>query len=236
MINVLIVEDNIYYATNLMNLLNKCNNNIKVCGIAKNGFEALEILNQTNNIDVILLDFKMPGYNGDQILEKIIDKKKYIKSCIIISGEINSVSKFYKNELVHSVIYKTIDMNTIIKSINELLEYKDSLKEASILKDKIIKEILYLGYDISHKGTQYLIKSLEYIISNPYIDLSNLEKEVYPKISTNSVHNVKSNIIRATNAMYCECEVEKLKKYFQFDKDCKPKVKTVINTIVNKLM
>ena len=42
-------------------------------------------------------------------------------------------------------------MNDILKKINELLEYKESLKDSRILENKITDEILYLGYDISHK-------------------------------------------------------------------------------------
>ena len=50
-----------------------------------------------------------------------------------------------------------------------------------------------------------------------------------------SIHNVKSNINRTNNSMYYTCNVEKLKKYFTFDIDTKPKIKTVINTIINKI-
>ena len=35
--------------------------------------------------------------------------------------------------------------------------------------------------------------------------------------------------------MYYNCEVSKLKKYFHFDVDTKPKTKTIINTVLNNL-
>ena len=35
--------------------------------------------------------------------------------------------------------------------------------------------------------------------------------------------------------MYYECDVNKLKKYFYFRDDIKPSVKTIIDTIVNKI-
>ena len=140
--------------------------------------------------------------------------------------------------MVHSVIYKTMDMNEIIKKIDELIGYKDFINKSSLLKNKITEELLFLGYDISHKGTQYLIKTIEYIASNSYNDLGNLEKEIYPKIAimyNDSVHNIKCRINRATSTMYCNCEIKKLKKYFHFDVDTRPKVKTIINTIINKI-
>lgn len=238
MINVLIADDNIDYAVNLMNYINEKNNNIKVCNIAKNGQETLDILNLKSDIDVILLDYKMPILNGGQVLDKIIDKEKYNNSFIVISGEIESVIKLRENKMIHSILYKNMKTEEIIKQINELLEYKESIKKAKIIKNKIIDEILYLGYDISHKGTQYLIKTIEYIALNPNRELEKLEKNVYSKIASiynDSAHNVKCRINNATTIMYYNCEIEKLKKYFCFNVDVKPKVKTIINTIINKI-
>lgn len=83
MVNVLIADDNVDYAINLMNYINEKNENIKVCNIAKNGKETLEILNLKDNIDVILLDYKMPFYNGEQVLEKITNKKS-MKTLVLL--------------------------------------------------------------------------------------------------------------------------------------------------------
>lgn len=239
MVNVLIADDNIDYAVNLMNYINNKNDEIRICRIAKNGKEALEILNAENNIDVILLDYKIPKCNGEQVLENIVNKTKYIDSVIIISGEIESVIKMKKNEMIHSIIYKTTDMDMIIAKVNELFEYKESIKTSKILRKKIINELLYLGYDISHKGTQYLIKTIDYIAKNPNINIKKLEKEIYPQIAhiyNDSVHNIKCRINSATNAMYYNCEVNRLKSYFKLDTDTKPKVKTIINTIIENVI
>lgn len=238
MVNILIADDNINYAINLMNYINKTNKNIKVCNISKNGKETLEILNNKNNIDIILLDYKMPFYNGQQILDKISDKNKYNDSFIIISGQIEDVLKLKKCDMIHSIYFKTIGIDEIIKKINELSEYKEFTKINNEYKKKIIDELLYLGYNISHKGTQYLIKVINYIASNPYEDLDILEKDIYPKIATIynvSEHSIKCRINSSTTAMYYNCEIEKLKKYFNLSIDTKPKVKTVINTILSKI-
>lgn len=239
MVNILIADDNIDYAINLMNYINEKNENIKVCNIAKNGKETLKILNDTDNIDLVLLDYKMPFYNGKQVLDKVLDKRKYSDSFIIISGEIETVAKLRNNEMIHSIIYKTIDMSEIVKRINELIEYKESINQSKIIKKKIITELLYLGYDISHKGTKYLIEVIEYIALNQNRNLERLEKDVYPKIAilyNESVHNIKCRINNATSVMYCNCEIEKLKKYFHFNIDTKPKVRTIIDTIINNIM
>lgn len=237
MINVLIADDNVEYAVNLMNYINEKNENIKICNIAKDGKETLEIMNLKNNIDVVLLDYKMPFYNGKQIMEQVENKTKYQDSIIIISGEVEASMKLRQYEMVHSIIFKTTGMDEIVRRINELFEYKEKIKKTNIIRNDIIKELLYLGYDISHKGTQYLIKVIEYIISNPEMELEKLEK-TYSKIAciyNTSTGNIKCRINKATIEMYYNCGIEKLKKYFNFDTDIKPKVKTVINTIIIKL-
>lgn len=60
MLNVLIADDNISYATTLMNYISQNDKNIRVCAIAKDGRETINILKSRDNIDVILLDLKMP--------------------------------------------------------------------------------------------------------------------------------------------------------------------------------
>ena len=94
------------------------------------------------------------------------------------------------------------------------------------------------GYDISYRGTKYLVSVIEYISLNQNCNTENLKKNVYPTVAkkyNTSIHNVKSNINRANNLMYYNCDIEKLKKYFTFDIDVKPKIKTVINTVINKI-
>lgn len=178
----------------------------------------------------------MPIYDGVEVLEKLQNKEKYIDSCIVISGEIENIQELRKNNIIHTVIDKSTDMKTIITKINNIIE--DKLIEDNINK-KVINEILFLGYNFSHKGTKYLIKTIEFLAMHKFDELDNLEKAIYPIIAkyyNESVHNVKCNINRATTSMYYECEIEKLKKYFCLNTDKKPKIKTIINTIINKIV
>ena len=74
MINILIADDNIFFAKKLMDYINTYEN-IKVTNIAIDGKETLDLLNNKEDIDVFLLDLKMPIYNGLEILEKINKEK-----------------------------------------------------------------------------------------------------------------------------------------------------------------
>lgn len=237
MLNVLIADDNVDYAINLMNYINKDNSIVRVCNIAKDGKKTIDILNNENNIDIILLDYQMPIYNGLEILEKIENKDKYIDSCIIISGEIESVIKMRQCDLVHSILFKTLSMEDIKNRIMQLVEYKEDIRKNEDIDKRILNELLFLNYNISLKGTKYLIETIKHVYNNrDYLD--NLEKFIYPNVAqkyNEKLCNIKCRIGKATMLMYCNCEIEKLKSYFNLDVDTKPKLKTVIETIVRKI-
>lgn len=92
-----------------------------------------------------------------------------------------------------------------------------------------------LGYNISNKGTIYLIDVLEIIYSsNNYLNMmSNLENNVYliiaQKYNTN-VSTLKSNIVKATDRMY-KLRCKRIKK----NNDTKVTPKTVIFLLIDKL-
>lgn len=214
MLNVLIADDNIDYAINLMNYINEDNNVARVCNIAKDGKKAIDILNNENNIDVILLDYQMPIYNGQEVLEKIQNKDKYVDSCISISGEIESVIKMRQCDLVHSILFKTLSMEDIKNRIMQLVEYKEDIRKNENIDKKILNEILFLRYNNSLKGTKYLIDTIRYVYDNrDYLD--NLEKFVYPKVAqkyNEKLCNIKCRIGKSTMLMYYNCEMERCMK------------------------
>lgn len=238
MVNVLIADDNIYYATQLINYINSSNEKIRVIGITDDGKNTLDMLNSNGNIEVCLLDLKMPIMNGNEILAKIKDKSKYEKSFIIISGEYCLIEDIKENELVYKILYKSLTINDIINSINELIDIKETKRAEKKLKNDIINELLYLGYDISHKGTTYLISSIEYAIRSKEKEVHNLRKDIYPVIAREyqeSMHNIKCRIDKETREMYASCDIERLKGYFKYEDDYKPNVKEVINMVINKV-
>lgn len=236
MVNVLIADDNVNYAINLMNFINKNNNYIRVCAIAKDGMEAINDI-RNNKIDVILLDLIMPKYDGYRVLRYIEDKIQYKSSCIILSGYIDNINRFINNKCIFSVLSKTIGRERILDKINELVINKEENRKRTNLRKKIFAELQVLGYNISHKGTKYLLDVIEFIMLEEQ-EINSLEKNIYPILSNKyqeSVHNIKCSINRATTSMYCECEIRTLKEYFYFYEDRKPRVKTIIEAIINRI-
>lgn len=118
-------------------------------------------------------------------------------------------------------------------------KYENKKNNDFLLKNEIINELEYLGYNISHVGTRYM-QDIIYIMIKQNFDITcNIKKDIYPFLYQKyqkSYNNIKANINRATEIMYYECNEDKLKKYF--NNICiieKPTPKYVINSISNKV-
>lgn len=242
MLNLLIADDNIDYARNLMHYVNYISDNIRVSDISINGKETLDILNIQNNIDIVLLDLKMPLLNGIEIINQLSAKqiKKYLNSFIIISGETRMIeqARKLKSEIVYRVIQKSVDLNYIMNNINELVIEKESNKEEKRIKFQISHQLTSIGYTLSHNGTQYLIDIIEMLYYREGEQIKNLNRYVYPIIAkryNQTSNNIKTSINRATESMYYDCDEKRLVNYFNLNTVKKPKIKTVINTVLLKI-
>lgn len=143
---------------------------------------------------------------------------------------------YYAAQLMN-YINKTSTIQEIISRIEELIINKTKKEQEKRIKNKITNELLYLGYNISHKGTSYLFQVIRYIKLNPKYEVDNLSKNVYPIIAkyyNEKVHNIKCYIQRETAEMYANCDIDKLKRYFKYTEDYKPNVKEVIYIVETK--
>lgn len=242
MLNVLIADDNIHYVKNLINFVIGKNSSIKITNIASNGLEVLKVIQENpNKIDLILLDLKMPKLNGLETLDKIYKMNlTHYPNIFVISGEIHLIKKIINHPLVTDFIKKSDDMVNIYSKLQDYEKSLNSLNTKEDLAKKISSELLYIGYNPSHIGTQYIKECiLEIYAKKNYEYTQNLENYVYKKIAFShgkSFQNIKSNIIKATNFMYAESDMSVLKDYFHFnDNKRKPTPKIVISTILNKL-
>lgn len=238
MINVLIVSNNIYYAKAIMDILD--NKYIKVSNLALDGIETLGLIRTKSNIDIVILELELANYNGIKIINTLIKNNmlKYKKSFILISKNRNIIEKLKNNQYVFDTIDRKENLYNLKIKVEKLLHKKMKENRITELKCKITKEVKYLRYNLSYKGTKYLIDIVELLLLNKNQDYSNLKKDVYPIIANKyktTVFNIKNNIIKATEQMYIECESERLKQYFGFVNDSKPTTKNVIYTMYNKI-
>ena len=238
MINVVIIENNLHYAKNILNTVINRFNNFRVIHIVTTVKEGLRIITN-NHIDLIFLDLKLPDDTGIKIIEKINAITNIKKpNIVIISGnvELSNIVKRTYNDL--NVINKLSTSEFIYNEIKRIINELNYLNHAENIKQQITNELKFIGYDFKYKGTQYILEAIIDIISNNNLDLlDNLEKNVYKYIAykhNKSINNIKTNIIKATNYIYLYQNPEIIKTYFQLDIKLTPKL--VISTVLNKII
>ncbi len=79
MLKVLVVDDSSIDRMLINNMLNDCS----VLN-ASDGIEAMEIINDNEDIDLVILDLNMPGMDGFQVLDKLRSEVRYRRMRTII--------------------------------------------------------------------------------------------------------------------------------------------------------
>jgi CheY-like chemotaxis protein len=85
--------------------------------LASNGEEAIEVLDTDANIDLVLLDIKMPGMDGVEVLRRIKEKNKDVP--VILS----TAYPHYKHE------FGTWACDAYVVKSSDLTELKEIIKE-----------------------------------------------------------------------------------------------------------
>jgi DNA-binding response OmpR family regulator len=118
---ILVVDDEEEIAKLLEEFLNK--KGFEVI-IALDGQKAIETIKTEKNIDLLILDLKMPAVNGVDVLQELRRLNKEIP-VIILSGSldlrnfIDNLKKLNYNE--KNILYKPIDLFELLKIIKNYL-------------------------------------------------------------------------------------------------------------------
>lgn len=211
MLNSLLITDNINLVKELLDEIRIHDLNIKVGGLGTTKFEALTLLKEPD-FDLVFLDKSLENDYSRALL------RTYKRNILVIS--------FDENNILLNTKY--------IKTLKRLINNYD----IDIRRKKVIEELEFIGYKFKYKGTHYLVDAIMMMFSDQDSMVDNLQTTVYPIIARKykkSIINVKSSINKATEYMYCECDSQKLAKYFRFSLDAKPTVKQVVFTVVSKV-
>lgn len=226
MINVFIINKNIDYSVKLLNSFSNSHSNIRIANIS-NSIEDLYDLISNNNFDIILLDFKLLSDTKlDSCTQNFIEKHK--KVIIILFDNIKQMSQYAG--------YIGVLKDNFNDLLNKILKICSKKPESKIIKNRIKRELEYLGYNPNHLGTNYIAEII-YIVYCTNFEGS-LEKQIYPYVAKThhkTVNTIKCNVINATSLMVCECPEDKLLDYLGKYSYLKPGPKTIIYTIINKL-
>ncbi|MBU1086754.1 MAG: response regulator [Candidatus Omnitrophica bacterium] len=122
MYKILAVDDEIAISSILDKFLSKSGYQVTV---ANGGEQALVILSEHPEIDLMVLDIKMPGFSGVDVLN-VLKKNNNKTPVIILSGSIGIQENVeLLNELGYDeeqVLYKPIDLNELLIRIKKILK------------------------------------------------------------------------------------------------------------------
>lgn len=216
MVKALVITEIIDFNKKLTNELREHNLNISIDAISTNKDETVEILEDFSP-DIIFIDRR--------------DMQPYSIGVLANYTEITI-------PLIYSPSRRLI-RSTDLDLINGIIKLNDIER----VKLMIVKELEYIGYQFKYKGTHYLADAILETYLQQYVQhdtmTDNLQTNVYPLIAkkyNKTIYNVKSSIGKATDCMYCDCNMERLNDYFQFNYDFKPTPKQVLFTVINRIL
>lgn len=217
---ILVISNNIKNISAISNFINlNFNNNISIL-IANDMNSANSIINKYN-INLIILESNIYNFNFYK------EHLSYIP-VILFTDTNNYNKKIFKD-------YENISLCNLSYLKNLLFNYISLTSSIESTKIEIINQLLKIGFNIKHNGTKYITDS---IIIYKFFFKTDKIKDIYSivaqKYNTTS-NNVKSNILKSINYMYCETKFEKLKTYFSLEEDIKPTPKQIILTVLKNI-
>jgi len=119
-LNVLAVDDD-FINLKLIHSLLKKNTNIEKVIEATNGLEALNIVKERDDIDLILLDIKMPIMDGIEFMENLLllPEKKDIPVIVLTTDETKRHEAFENG--VFDFLVKPIRENDLNEKIDKII-------------------------------------------------------------------------------------------------------------------
>lgn len=117
-IKLAIAEDHLRYREILKSLLN-LEQNLEVVLEVENGVELLEKL-ESHEVDIVLLDYRMPIMDGLEALKQIRIKHPQIKTIINTSIQESLIVQEFKQSGANAFLLKDADFGVLINTIEEV--------------------------------------------------------------------------------------------------------------------
>ncbi|AGK97659.1 sporulation transcription factor Spo0A [Clostridium pasteurianum] len=236
-ISVLIADDNKEFC-NILNdyLLNQ--SDIVVVGIAKDGIEALKLIEEKKP-DLVILDIIMPHLDGLGVLERLgnmdinpvpnvivlsaVGQDKITQRAITLGADYYVVKPFDMDVFTKRI--RQMFNNTILDSdtkktmpTEKAAEVKVSESEPLDLEAEITSIIHEIGVPAHIKGYMYLREAINMVVENIEL-LSAVTKELYPSIAkkyNTTASRVERAIRHAIEVAWSRGQVDTINKLFGY--------------------
>lgn len=258
-ISVLIADDNKEFCSILNDyLLNQ--KDIVVTGIAKDGREALELIQQKQP-DLVVLDIIMPHLDGLGVLEKLngMDLDKMPRVIVLSAVGQDKITQQAITLGADYYVVKPFDMDIFTKRIREMFNTQDvETKRRSVstqvvereaaatsrgpidLETEITSIIHEIGVPAHIKGYMYLREAITMVVNDMEL-LSAVTKELYPSIAkkyNTTASRVERAIRHAIEVVWGRGQVDAINKLFGYtvhNEKGKPTNSEFIAIIADKL-
>lgn len=258
-ISVLIADDNKEFCSILNDyLLNQ--KDIVVTGIAKDGREALELIQQKQP-DLVVLDIIMPHLDGLGVLEKLngMDLDKMPRVIVLSAVGQDKITQQAITLGADYYVVKPFDMDIFTKRIREMFSTQDvETKRRSVstqvvqreaaatsrgpidLETEITSIIHEIGVPAHIKGYMYLREAITMVVNDMEL-LSAVTKELYPSIAkkyNTTASRVERAIRHAIEVAWGRGQVDAINKLFGYtvhNENGKPTNSEFIAIIADKL-
>ncbi len=142
---VLFIEDDKKMRLSLADILNYKGYQVKTAPDGLSGIEALK----KNNFDAVLLDIKMPGLSGIDVLEKIRQLNPALP-VIMVSGH-GTIDLALKSTRLgaYDFLEKPVDAERLLITLNNAINSSKLLKEKQSINKELMKKYEFIGESLS---------------------------------------------------------------------------------------
>ncbi|GAA0891044.1 response regulator transcription factor [Fulvivirga kasyanovii] len=195
-IELMIVDDHKLFLDGIVSLL-KDYPRISIVACASDGEQALELLTQNSDIDVLITDISMPNLNGEELCKEV--KKKYPDVHILalsMHSDSKSIKKVLKNGAT-GYILKNTGKNELIEAIEHVANGQTYFSES--VKNNIMAGITGLEESDEHATVRLTKREIEILklIASEYTT-NQIADTLF--ISLHTVESHRKNIMRKTKA------------------------------------
>lgn len=231
-IKIVIADDNKEFSSILSDYL-KGQNDFEIVGIAKDGLEAVKLVNNYQP-DVLVLDIIMPHLDGLGVLEKINSMQNIPMPKVIVLSAVgqDKITQRAINLGAEYYVVKPFDMEIFSKRIRQLFSsgqttgevrrtsmiLPETVSYSNSLEAEITNIIHEIGVPAHIKGYLYLREAIQMVVNDVEL-LSAVTKELYPSIAkkyNTTPSRVERAIRHAIEVAWSRGQVDTINRIFGY--------------------
>jgi DNA-binding NarL/FixJ family response regulator len=120
MVRILLADDHEIVLEGICTILGRAGRDWEICGEARNGKEALEMV-RTLNPDLVVLDVTMPVMSGLQAAKQIAQSHAHCRILIFTMHESERLAKEVQQTGAHGFVLKSQAARDLVRAIDALL-------------------------------------------------------------------------------------------------------------------